>query len=87
MPTRSAFRFDPKAILGSFVTGVVFVVLVVVEVIFGVPGFGALLYNGIHDRDVGIILGTTVVPVVFIMLGNLAQDLAQTVIDPRVEAE
>jgi hypothetical protein len=27
MPTRSAFRFDPKAILGSFVTGVVFVVL------------------------------------------------------------
>jgi len=27
MPTRSAFRFDPKAIVGSFVTGVVFVVL------------------------------------------------------------
>jgi len=27
MPTRSAFRFDPKAILGSFVTGVIFVVL------------------------------------------------------------
>jgi hypothetical protein len=27
MPTRSAFRFDPKAIIGSFVTGVVFVVL------------------------------------------------------------
>ncbi|PSQ96811.1 MAG: hypothetical protein BRD55_05935 [Bacteroidetes bacterium SW_9_63_38] len=27
MPTRSAFRFDPKAILGSFVVGVVFVVL------------------------------------------------------------
>ena len=27
MSTRSAFRFDPKAIVGSFVTGVVFVVL------------------------------------------------------------
>lgn len=27
MPTRSAFRFDPKAILGSFVIGVAFVVL------------------------------------------------------------
>ncbi|HKL88058.1 MAG TPA: hypothetical protein VJ884_03560, partial [Salinibacter sp.] len=27
MPTRSAFRFDPKAIIGSFVTGVIFVVL------------------------------------------------------------
>lgn len=27
MSTRSAFRFDPKAIIGSFVTGVVFVVL------------------------------------------------------------
>lgn len=27
MPTRSAFRFDPKAIIGSFVIGVAFVVL------------------------------------------------------------
>ena len=27
MPTRSAFRFDPKAIIGSFLIGVVFVVL------------------------------------------------------------
>jgi hypothetical protein len=27
MPTRSAFRFDPRAILGSFVIGVTFVVL------------------------------------------------------------
>lgn len=27
MPTRSAFRFDPKAILGSFAIGVIFVVL------------------------------------------------------------
>jgi hypothetical protein len=27
MPTRSAFRFDPKAIIGSFVIGVIFVVL------------------------------------------------------------
>ena len=87
---RHVLRNVASSLLALFVSelvGVVFVVLVVVEVIFGVPGFGALLYDGIHDRDVGIILGTTVVPVVFIMLGNLAQDLAQTVIDPRVEAE
>lgn len=87
---RHVLRNVASSLLALFVSelvGVVFVVLVVVEVIFGVPGFGALLYNGIHDRDVGIILGTTVLPVVFIMLGNLAQDLAQAIIDPRVEAE
>ena len=44
MPTRSAFRFDPKAILGSFVIGVVFVVLFTALTgnIFGRPTFPLL---------------------------------------------
>lgn len=44
MSTRSAFRFDPKAILGSFVIGVVFVVLFTALTgnIFGRPTFPLL---------------------------------------------
>ena len=44
MSTRSAFRFDPKAIIGSFVIGVVFVVLFTALTgnIFGSPVFPLL---------------------------------------------
>jgi len=75
------------ALFVSELVGVVFVVLVVIEVVFAVPGFGALLYNGIHDRDIGLILGTTVFPILLVMVGNLLQDVAHAIIDPRVEAE
>lgn len=87
---RHVFRNVASSLMALFVSelvGVVFVVLVVIEVIFGVPGFGALLYNSVQNRDIGLIFGTTVFPIVLILLGNLVQDVAQTIIDPRVEAE
>lgn len=69
----------------SEMVGVMFVVVVVVEVIFGIPGFGALLYDAIRDRDIGLILATTLFPICFVMLGNLVQDVAYTILDPRIE--
>lgn len=75
------------ALLVSELVGVVFVVVVVIEVVFGVPGYGTLLYEGIHARDLGIILGTTVLPIVLVMVGNLLQDVAHVALDPRVESE
>lgn len=68
----------------SELVGVLFVVVVIVEVIFGVPGFGLLLYQSIQQRDVGLILATTVLPILLILLGNLLQDLAYAVLDPRM---
>lgn len=71
----------------SEIIGVMFVVVVVVEAIFGIPGFGQLLYDAIQDRDPALILGTTVFPILLVMFGNLAQDVAYAAIDPRVESE
>lgn len=71
----------------SELVGVLFVVVVIVEVVFDVPGFGQLLYDGIQDRDPGIILSTTTFPILLIMFGNLLQDVAYTFIDPRIDSE
>ncbi|WP_135852173.1 ABC transporter permease [Halorussus salinus] len=71
----------------SELVGVMFVVVVVVEVIFGIPGFGTLLYEGIENRDAGVLLATTIFPILLVLLGNLLQDVAYAYIDPRVEAE
>lgn len=71
----------------SELVGVVFVVVVIVEVIFTIPGFGALLYQGIRMRDPGLILSTTIFPILLIMFGNLLQDVAYSIIDPRIDSE
>ncbi|WP_137285540.1 ABC transporter permease [Halorussus salinisoli] len=71
----------------SELVGVMFVVLVVVEVIFNIPGFGQLLYRGIQNRDSGLILTTTILPILLVMFGNLLQDVAYSFIDPRIESE
>lgn len=87
---RHVFRNVASSLLALFVSelvGVMFVIVVVIEVIFGVPGYGTLLYDAIHDRDIGLILGTTVLPIVLVMVGNLLQDLAHVALDPRVGSE
>lgn len=71
----------------SELVAVMFVVLVVVEVIFNVPGFGQLLYRGIRTRDSGLILSTTTFPILLVMFGNLLQDVMYSFIDPRIDSE
>lgn len=63
---------------------VLFVTVYVVEVVFGVPGLGLTAYQAIADRDIGLILATTFIPVLVGLFGNLFQDVAFTVIDPRI---
>ena len=71
----------------SEMVGVLFVVVVVVEAIFGIPGFGRLLFGAIQNRDPALILSATVFPILLVMFGNLLQDVAYAYVDPRVEAE
>lgn len=63
---------------------VLFVTVYVVEVVFTVPGLGLTAYQAIGDRDIGLILATTFIPVLVGLFGNLFQDIAFTVIDPRI---
>lgn len=58
---------------------------VLVEVVFGIPGLGRLTIDAIQQSDTALVLGTTFIFVFVGVIGNLLQDLAYQVIDPRID--
>ncbi len=57
---------------------------VLVEAVFSWPGTGYLLNLAIFQRDIPVLQGVILVLATFFVLLNLAVDLAQTLIDPRI---
>ena len=57
----------------------------VIEVLFGIDGFGLLLFRAVEDRDLPVLLGGTVVTIGVGVLGNIVQDVSYSVLDPRVD--
>ncbi len=55
-----------------------------VEVVFGIPGLGRLTYEAILAQDTSLVLGSTLFFTFIAVIGNLLQDLAYTVLDPRI---
>ena len=64
--------------------GVLLVTMIVVELVLGIPGLGAVTYEAAQARDVPLLLGASLIPVLFGVVGNLVQDVAYAVLDPRV---
>jgi peptide/nickel transport system permease protein len=58
--------------------------IVIVESVFGWPGIGQLLWQGIQRVDYSIIIGVTITAAVVITLANLLADLLTPLIDPRI---
>ncbi len=56
----------------------------VVEIIFGWPGIGKLLIDGINARDLPIVTASVFVIALMVMVINLAVDLIYTWLDPRI---
>lgn len=56
----------------------------VVETIFGVPGLGSEFVDAAFNRDYTMIMGTTLLYASLVMLLNLAADVANAWLDPRV---
>jgi ABC-type dipeptide/oligopeptide/nickel transport system permease component len=65
--------------LGFFLGGVV-----VVEQVFSWPGIGKLAVDSIKTADVPLIMGTVLFGTLCIVLANLAVDMANTFLDPRI---
>lgn len=59
----------------------------VIEAVFGIDGFGTLVLGAVHDRDLPVLLATTMVVVVVGVGGNLLGDLVSARLDPRVAEE
>jgi peptide/nickel transport system permease protein len=57
---------------------------VLVEVVFGYPGIGTLLYNAIRGFDYFLIYGIVFLVIVTIGLTTLILDLIYPLLDPRI---
>jgi peptide/nickel transport system permease protein len=57
---------------------------IVIEQVFGLPGLGRLLLQGIYARDLVVVQGAVIMIALMFALLNLAIDLVYAVIDPRI---
>ncbi len=57
---------------------------VVIESVFGIPGFGRLAQEAVASRDSPLLLGIILTSAVMVIIANLAVDLTYAQIDPRI---
>jgi peptide/nickel transport system permease protein len=59
---------------------------VYIETVFQWPGVGSMLVNAISTRDILLVQGGVVIVAATYVLINLLADLAQSWLDPRIQA-
>lgn len=59
---------------------------VVVETLFGLPGLGSLLLNGVQVRNYPVVQGVAIVAGLFVVLCNFTADAVIRAVDPRTRA-
>jgi peptide/nickel transport system permease protein len=57
---------------------------VLVETLFGIPGLGQLLVGALSSRDLPVIQGAVLLGAVLYVLTQLAVEMLQAFLDPRV---
>jgi peptide/nickel transport system permease protein len=67
------------------ILGLLFAGAYLTEVIFQIPGLALLSFNAILNQDTPLVMGTTLIPVLLVIVGNLLQDIAYTLLDPRID--
>jgi peptide/nickel transport system permease protein len=75
------------SMLFTEVLGLLVLSIFVIEVVFGIEGFGLVFFEAIDARDLPVLLGGTVVLIFVGVFGNVIQDLSYQYLDPRVDAE
>ncbi len=58
---------------------------ILIETVFAWPGSGSLLNDAIFQRDLPLLQGTILVLALFFVVLNLAVDVMQTSLDPRIQ--
>jgi peptide/nickel transport system permease protein len=74
----------PQATALALALGEVLSGAVLVEVVFGYPGIGSVLYNAIKDFDYYLIQGIVFTIVLSIGFATLVLDLIYPLLDPRI---
>mgnify|MGYP000182788301 CR=1 FL=1 len=87
---RHVLRNAAIPLLSLFLTEMLSVLVLgvlVIEEVFNIPGFGSLMLRAVGARDMPLILGVTMVVAFIGIVGNFLQDVAYTVLDPRVGSD
>jgi peptide/nickel transport system permease protein len=58
-----------------------------IESIFGWPGLGRLLLDGVESRDFPLIMGLTFVLAIVILVTNILTDIVYAMVDPRIRLD
>jgi peptide/nickel transport system permease protein len=74
----------PVVTLAGMQFGAVLGGTVVIETVFGWPGIGSLLFDGVVNRDYPIVLGALILSSLVVVVVNLLTDLIYTRLDPRL---
>jgi peptide/nickel transport system permease protein len=67
------------------ILGLLFAGAYLTEVVFQIPGLALLSFRAIVQQDTPLVMATTLIPVFIAIIGNLLQDIAYTVLDPRID--
>ena len=74
------------SMLFTEVLGLLVLSIFVIEMVFGIEGFGYIFFFAVDARDIPVLLGCTVVIIAVGVVGNIVQDISYTYLDPRVDA-
>ena len=75
LPVLSVVGVQVAALMGG---------IVVMERVFGIPGFGALLINAVRNRDYTVVQSALLLVATLVILVNLLTDILYAYIDPRI---
>lgn len=67
--------------------GAIFNGAIITEQVFGYPGIGSLLIDGVHSGDYSLVLGVTTVSIISVAAAVLLLDLLYPLIDPRIRVD
>lgn len=74
----------PQMTMLALQLGTIFNGALITEILFGYPGVGTLIYNGILQADYNLIMGTITVSIVSVAAATFLVDLLYPFLDPRV---
>jgi peptide/nickel transport system permease protein len=57
---------------------------VIIESVFSWPGLGLTTYQALKSGDTALVMGCVIIGAFFVLVMNLAADVARFFVDPRV---
>ncbi|MBA3847400.1 MAG: ABC transporter permease, partial [Planctomycetes bacterium] len=72
--------------LGAGLLAELFSGVLIVELLFSIPGLGLLLLEAAKEHDSALVMGSTVIQVGLLLVGILIADILYAVVDPRIRS-